>query len=356
MAVNLATKYSDKIATIFTKESFLKGKTNESYDFTGAKTLKIYTPQTVPENDYVRSGMNRYGEPTEMQDTVQEMVMSQDKGFALTIDKGNNLDQMNTKGAGKMLQLQLKERSIPTADKYALSQWVKFAGKVAGVSDKLTKSTVTEAVADAVQYFDDHLVPEDGRYLGVSGEVFKFLKLAPEWIGVDKLGEKSLGKGVIGEVQGMKVVKIPTSYLQTDCYFVAWYKGSVMFPYKISDAKYHTDPPGLSGDLLEGRHYYDAFVLGAKADGVYAAVLGTKKQATPSIEYSDPNITITSSGAEKIVYTIDGSDPRYSDSAETYSAAVDTTSWTAGDYTIKAYATKNGNFTSDVFEKVITVS
>lgn len=26
MAVNLATKYSDKIATIFTKESFLKGK------------------------------------------------------------------------------------------------------------------------------------------------------------------------------------------------------------------------------------------------------------------------------------------------------------------------------------------
>ena len=57
-----------------------------------------------------------------------------------------------------------------------------------------------------------------------------------------------------------------------------------------------------------------------------------------------------------MVYTIDGSDPRYSDSAETYSAAVDTTSWTAGDYTIKAYATKNGNFTSDVFEKVITVS
>lgn len=356
MAVNLATKYSDKIATIFTKESFLKGKTNESYDFTGAKTLKIYTPQTVPENDYVRSGMNRYGEPTEMQDTVQELIMSQDKGFALTIDKGNNLDQMNTKGAGKMLQLQLKERSIPAADRYALSQWVKFAGKVAGLSAKPTKSTVTEAVADAAQYFDDHLVPAEGRYLGVSGEMFKFLKLAPEWIGVDKLGEKSLEKGVVGEVQGMKVVKIPTSYLPADCYFVAWYKGSVMFPYKISDAKYHTDPPGLSGDLLEGRHYYDAFVLGAKADGVYAAVLGTKKQAAPTIEYSKPNLTLTSAGAEKIVYTIDGSDPRYSDSAEVYSAPVVTTGWTAGNYTVKVYATKSGNFTSDVAEKVIAVS
>lgn len=356
MAINLATKNSDRIASYFTKSSFVKGKTSEEYDFTGSKTLKIYTPVTVPENDYVRSGMNRYGEPTEMQDTVQELIMSQDKGFALTIDKGNNLDQMNTKGAGKMLQLQLKERSIPAADKYALSQWVKFAGKVAGLSAKPTKTTATEAVADAVQYFDDNLVPEEGRYLGVSGEMFKFLKLAPEWIGVDKLGEKSLGKGVIGEIQGMKVVKIPTSYLPADCYFVAWYKGSVMFPYKISDAKYHTDPPGLSGDLLEGRHYYDAFVLGAKADGVYAAVLGTKKQAAPTISHETSKLTLTSAGAEKIVYTTDGSDPRYSDSAEVYSAEVSTTGWAAGSYTVRAYATKSDNFTSDVAENTITIS
>ena len=45
--------------------------------------------------------------------------MTQDRAFKLTIDKGNNVDQMNIKGAGKMLQLQLREQSTPAADKYA---------------------------------------------------------------------------------------------------------------------------------------------------------------------------------------------------------------------------------------------
>ena len=90
MAVNLATKYSDKIATAFTHASYVKGNTSSAYDFTGVKTLKIYTPTTVPEVDYTRDGANRYGAPVEMQDTVQEMKMTQDKAFSLTIDKGNN--------------------------------------------------------------------------------------------------------------------------------------------------------------------------------------------------------------------------------------------------------------------------
>ena len=33
-------------------------------------------------------------------------------------------------------------------------------------------------------------------------------------------------------------------------------------PYKIADAKVHEDPVGVSGALIEGRHYYDAYVRG----------------------------------------------------------------------------------------------
>ena len=354
MAINLASKYSDKIATKFTKESFVKGKTSAEYSFSGVRAIKIYTPVTVPEGDYVRDGLTRYGTPVEMQDTVQEMVMSQDKSFALTIDKGNNMDQMNIKGAGKMLDLQLKEQSIPTADRYALSIFIRDAGKVAGVSAKPTKATIMDAIADAVQYFDDHLVPESERYLYLTGEMYKLARLSPEWVGVDALAKESLTKGVCGEIQGMKVVKIPTSYLPEGCYFLAAYKGAVMFPYKISDAKYHQDPPGISGDLLEGRHYYDAFVIGAKADGVYAAVLASKQQAAPTVQHNSGSLTITSSGAEKILYTTDGSDPRYSSSAETYSAAVSTTGWATGTYTVRAVAYKAGAFTSDVSDLKIT--
>lgn len=85
MAVNLATKYSSQIAEVFTKGSFVKGKTSTSFDLTGVKTLKVYTPITVPEVDYTRDGMSRYGTVTEMQDVVQELKMTQDKAFTLTI-------------------------------------------------------------------------------------------------------------------------------------------------------------------------------------------------------------------------------------------------------------------------------
>ena len=81
MAVNLATKYSSQIAEVFTAGSFVKGKTSTTFDLTGVKTLKVYTPVTVPEVDYTREGMARYGTVTEMQDIVQELKMTQDKAF-----------------------------------------------------------------------------------------------------------------------------------------------------------------------------------------------------------------------------------------------------------------------------------
>ena len=75
MAINLASKYSDQIAEVFTRASFIKGKTAETYDLTGVKTLKVYTPITVEEVDYDRDGgLKRYGDVTEMQDVVQELV------------------------------------------------------------------------------------------------------------------------------------------------------------------------------------------------------------------------------------------------------------------------------------------
>ena len=107
MAINLVSKYSDQIAEVFTRASFIKGKTAETFDLTGVKTLKVYTPITVEEVDYDRDGgLARYGDVAEMQDVVQELTMTQDKAFTLTIDKGNNLDQNLVKNAADMLRLQ----------------------------------------------------------------------------------------------------------------------------------------------------------------------------------------------------------------------------------------------------------
>lgn len=93
MAIYLHEKYASKIDKKFSLESISKGRFTGKVDFTGVKTVRITTPQTVPLGDYKRSGTNRYGDPKEMQDTVQEMTLTQDKSFAMTIDKGNNTDQ-----------------------------------------------------------------------------------------------------------------------------------------------------------------------------------------------------------------------------------------------------------------------
>ena len=59
MAINLATKFSDKIATAFTHGSYVKAHTNGDYKFTGVKTLEVVTPQTVPMAAYKRDVYKR---------------------------------------------------------------------------------------------------------------------------------------------------------------------------------------------------------------------------------------------------------------------------------------------------------
>lgn len=333
MAVNLATKYSSHIAEVFTKGSFVKGKTSTSFDLTGVKTLKVYTPITVPEVDYTRDGMSRYGTVTEMQDVVQELKMTQDKAFTLTIDKGNNLDQNMTKKAADMLRLQLNEQSTPAADKYALRRFATMAGTIETASDAPTKDNIVDLISTGAQVLDDNLVPDGDRYVYVSSEIYKMIRLSPEFTGLEGLGVKAVAKGICGEIAGLNIVRVPKSYMPEGCYFLITHKNAVLMPYKISDAKVHNDPVGVSGALIEGRHYYDAFVLGAKANGVYALVASGSRLAEPTIKNTSGTITLTASGATEIRYTVDGTDPRYSDSAKIYSGG-----FTADIGTVKAAA------------------
>lgn len=342
MAINLASKYSNEIAETFTRASFIKGKTASSFDLTGVKTLKVYTPVTVEEVDYDRNGgLKRYGDATEMQDIVQELTMTQDKAFSLTIDKGNNLDQNLVKNAADMLRLQINEKSTPAADKYAFKRFVTMAGTIA-TSEKPTKANIISKIADASQALDDALVPDDNRYIYLTSEMYKLVCTSDEFAAVDVLARSSIAKGVCGEVFGMNVVRVPKSYLPENVYFLVTHKDAVLMPYKIADAKVHEDPVGVSGALIEGRHYYDAYVLGAKCGGVYALVAANAVSAVPKI--SSNQIT----GTGTIRYTLDGSDPRYSGSAKDYAPSTTLTPETG--CKIRAYAVEGSKYPSPVVQ------
>lgn len=347
-AVNYASAFSPKVAESFSKESLTDSAAGKDYDFSGNKTVRVFTIDTVPLNDYSRSGANRYGEPVELGDTVQELVMGDDKSFTMTIDKGNQADQMNVKGAARAMKRQTEQVVVPYIDQYRFQKWAKGAGIVKGLSAAPTKTTIVEQIFDAGAEMDNRLVPTAGRTLFIPNTYYKLLALSDQFLGVDKLGEAALSKGLVGEIDGMAVKRVPDSYFPGNLYFMVKWKGSTADPVKLQDAKIHKDPPGLSGNLLEGRIYHDSFVLGAKADGIYVACTAEAATAAPAIAVSggSATITCTASGAT-IRYTTDGTDPRYSQSAQIYTAAVAVASGTM----VKASACTADGYPSAVAEK-----
>ena len=359
--VNLASKYHDSLGKVFSHGSFLKGNTNEELQFTGVKTITVVTDVDVQENDYTRGGTGRYGKVEELGDTIQEFTMTQDKSFTFSIDKGNAADQMNLKKAGERAKDQYNRVSAPNADKYAFAKYVKYAGKTAGLSAKPTKDTIVEAIDDADEYFNEKLVPASERILYITPEMYKLVRQSGRVTEIESVAKESLTRGMLpAEIAGFRIVKVPASFFPAGVYFLCTYKRSVLYPWKLEDFKYHSDPPGISGDLVEERHYFDAFVMGNMCDGVYAGVLSSAKQATPGATCATPGtstLTITSTGASSIYYTLDGSDPRYSKTTAPYTAAIATTGYKAGDrIVVKAVAYNDSGFTSDVLETVFTVA
>jgi len=346
MSINLHSKYLKEIEKHYTLDSVLNGWLAKDYSFAGVKTVRVVTPVTVPMTDYTRNGANRYGTPNEMEDIVQELTLSQDKSFTLTIDKGNNADQNGIKDAGKMLALQIAEKAIPLMDKYSFARLSQLAGKIAGNSTAITKSNVCERITAGTTYMDDCEVPTYDRVLFVPADVYAKLRLSEEFKSCENLMDKSLRKGQVGTYDNMHVVKVPRSRWPENVNFMIVHKRAACAPIKLNDSKYHKDPPGISGSLVEGRMYYDLFVLGAKCDGVYVEVntasgAGTICEA-PEISASG---TITcATGGVTIKYTTDGSDPRYSVSAKIGTEADITEEGTV----VKAYACKNGTFPSEV--------
>ena len=356
MAINLAAKYSKEIANAFTLRSVVDGTTNKDYDFTGVKTLNVYTPVTQSLADYQRTGTSRYGTPTELQDTMQELMLTRDRSFSITIDKGNNSEQMGAKEASRILSIEMNEQAIPEMDKYALGRFADYAGKIVALDAAPTSENIAQKLSDGMVAMSNKNVPADGRFIFIGWSCFGALRLSNQFIGVESLAKSALVKGAIGTFMGAQVVVVPDDYLKKGdktCYFIITHKNSVIQPKKVQDYFVKENPAGINGALLEGRFIYDAFVLGGRCDGVYAAVASGAQQAAPAFTYaaSTKKETIASSGADFILYTTDATDPRYSSSAVKAvggSATVDLSGFAGGSAVLKAVAIKDGAFTSDL--------
>lgn len=278
--INLATKYSPKVVDQFYLDSVVLGKTSKEYDWDGVQSVKVWTINTYDPTDYNKpanddeiSGQHkRYGSTYEVADTVQTMTLTQDKAVSLSVDKGNNTEQMMIKNAGKVMALEMREKFIPMFDKYCLSVWGDPAncGTVTELASP-SKSNIVEAISDHVTALRNHFATVDDAYCFIGESEYAMLLLAPEFINYNNptFAPRNLEKGVMGKVRGLQIVPVPDSYFtDTNINFVTAKRSAILAPTKIKDMKVHSDPVGISGALLEIRWLYDAFVLDTKKDGL----------------------------------------------------------------------------------------
>lgn len=266
MAVNYAEKYSDKIDERFRLGALTGGAVNNDYDWVGVETVKVYSIPTVAMNDYAASGANRYGTPTELSNSVQEMKVSKDRSFTFTIDKKSRDDTQMTMEAGKALQRQMDEVVIPEIDAYRLS--VICAGAGSTVTGTVTKTTAYAAFLDVQEKLNDAKAPAGGRICYCGSAYYKLIKQDESFTKKGDMATQIAINGVVGMIDGVPVVLVPASYLPEGVNFVITNPACTPAPSKLEDYTIHDNPPGISGWLVEGRVRYDAFVLEQKKGAI----------------------------------------------------------------------------------------
>ena len=267
---NLATRYLTEVDERFARESQAMLALNNNYKFQGDKTFKVYSIPVVPMTDYSRSGSNRYGTPTDLSRNVQTLTVAKDRAFTFIIDKGDKLQSEMVSDAGKALSRQLREVWVPEFDTYVFKT-LAAAAQANGnyASTALTSANAYAAFLDGMEKLGNFNVPDQGRVAFCTYKFANLLKQDPAFMKYSDQSQQMILKGVIGEVDGCKIVKVPSSRLPAGAAFIITHPIAATAPKQLEEYKIHDNPPGISGWLVEGRFIYDCFILNEKSNAVY---------------------------------------------------------------------------------------
>lgn len=133
----------------------------------------------------------------------------------------------------------------------------------------LTSDNIYDAILAGNSALDDAEIPETSRVLMVTPATYKLMKRNSDITMETDIGQQQRQLGVIGMLDGCSVIKVPANRLPADFCFMIAHPSATVAPVKLEEYKIHIDPPGLSGNLVEGRVCYDAFVLDNKQKGIY---------------------------------------------------------------------------------------
>lgn len=271
MAMNLASKFADKIDERFKVKLLTQPGVNEDYDWSGVATISVYGIDTVAMGNYTRSGTARYGTVTELGNTKQDLTLARDRSFTFSIDKGNFTETMMKMRAGEALARELDEVTMPEIDVYRLAAWNTAAdanGKDDVVADAAT--TASNAYSNFLalnESLSDDKVPSPGRVAFMTGAYYSFLKQS-NFVVDSEQAYKDRKTGTYGTVDGVQLIVVPSSYMPANTDLILVHPSAMVSPRKLEEYKTHVDPPGINGWLVEGRIIYDSFILNNKVDAI----------------------------------------------------------------------------------------
>lgn len=275
MAVNLAQKYSSVLDQVFTAGSYTDKYVNKKYDFDGVQTINVYTVTTVEPSDYKRSDTgDRFGGNNELQNIVTPYTLKNDKSFKLVIDRGNYEQTALAEKAGAVMKAEMEERVIPMID----ADRIKAAATGAtAVSQAITAgNNAYTDILKAEAFLDEDKAPVEGRVLFVTPGYYNTIKeYITTTMHADTYSSKLISRGYVGELDGIPVVKVPTSYFPTKTNAVLWHRDALLGAKQIMNTRIKTDSELVDGTLLLGRFIYGSFVLNGKKKSVASIVSGS---------------------------------------------------------------------------------
>lgn len=273
MAIDLVKRAIPYVDEIFKQESKRTLVTNNDFSWNGAHTVIIYKILTTNMEDYNRNPGedftgSRYGSVSDLEGGTEEFTLRKDRSFTFAIDKLDQNETQQALDALTALSRQQREVVIPEIDTYIYGQMAENAGTKPGAIE-LTSENIYDEILKANNALDNAEIPETNRVLIVTPDIYVKMKKCKDIVMNTEVGQDMRLLGVVSNLDGCTVVKVPSVRLPKDFGFMIAHPSATVAPVKLEEYRVHQDPPGISGNLVEGRICYDAFVLENKAKGIY---------------------------------------------------------------------------------------
>ena len=253
------------------KTSLIVNKGDVKLDFEGRNAVTIYSVDNVAEVNYTPSGVNRFGTMNEISTTTQTFTLSQDKGATWSIDRRTNEDQMMVTDASESLARQNRNVAVPATDVYRLGVLQAYAiANSQSATSALSSSDAFSKFLVQTAALTDALVPEEERVCYMTAATYNLLRLDTAFTKACDTAQADLKTGVVGMVNGVKIIVVPTSYLVANTGYLFTHEKTMVSPTKFQMARVLTEVQGIDGAVCEYRRYYDAFIPTNKGTSVRA--------------------------------------------------------------------------------------